>query len=88
MKTRKSTQSLWVLIAVAMAGLTFDAAAEGKPLKVYILAGQSNMEGHAKVEKVIELRRQGVPPKDIAAKLDISVASVHRIAPASIKSKP
>lgn len=27
-----------------------DAAGKGKPLKVFILAGQSNMEGHAKVE--------------------------------------
>ena len=26
------------------------ASAEAKPLKVFILAGQSNMEGHAKVE--------------------------------------
>ena len=44
--------------------------------------------GQAKVEMVLELRRQGVSPKAIAAKPDISVASVHRIAPASIKSKP
>ena len=26
------------------------ASADAKPLKVFILAGQSNMEGHAKVE--------------------------------------
>ena len=26
------------------------AAAEKKPLRVFILAGQSNMEGHAKIE--------------------------------------
>jgi len=33
-----------------MAGLVCNVAAQGKPLKVYILAGQSNMEGAAKVE--------------------------------------
>ncbi|MCP4171855.1 MAG: sialate O-acetylesterase, partial [Fuerstiella sp.] len=27
-----------------------NAAADAKPLKVYILAGQSNMEGHARVD--------------------------------------
>ena len=30
--------------------LSASAAAALKPLKVFILAGQSNMEGHAKVE--------------------------------------
>lgn len=30
--------------------LTLSAQADGKPLKVFILAGQSNMEGHARVE--------------------------------------
>ena len=41
------------LLALAVLLLTIDtgsAATEGKPLRVYILAGQSNMEGHAKVE--------------------------------------
>ena len=39
----------WTMIAVAaglMAGIGGQAAA--KPLKVYILAGQSNMQGHVK----------------------------------------
>jgi alpha-galactosidase len=37
--------------AVLLAGLVgFCSSALAKPLKVYILAGQSNMEGHAKVE--------------------------------------
>ena len=35
----------WILGA-----LFFAASAEAKPLKVFILAGQSNMEGHARVE--------------------------------------
>ena len=30
--------------------LATSAQAQPKPLRVYILAGQSNMEGHAKVE--------------------------------------
>ncbi len=34
--------------------------AEGKPLKVFILAGQSNMEGHAKVETIPYI---GLDPK-------------------------
>jgi len=42
--------TLWALVALAVCGLAFDAAAAGKPLKVYILAGQSNMEGQAKIE--------------------------------------
>jgi hypothetical protein len=41
--------------------------------------------GKAKVEKLMELRRQGMSPREIAAKLEISVASVHRIAPTSAK---
>ena len=40
------------LSLVIFAALAFgqSSGAEGKPLKVYILAGQSNMEGHARVE--------------------------------------
>ena len=37
------------LAAVMTVGSTSLGAAESKPLKVYILAGQSNMEGHARV---------------------------------------
>src|SRR3954464_8354643 len=36
-----------ILAFIALAALH---SAEAKPLKVFILAGQSNMEGHAKVE--------------------------------------
>ena len=39
-----------VLTALAITGCIFHPTVEAKPLKVYILAGQSNMEGHAKVE--------------------------------------
>jgi hypothetical protein len=39
--------------------------------------------GMAKVKRLLELREQGMPPKQIAEKLGISVASVHRLAPAS-----
>jgi integrase len=42
--------------------------------------------GAAKVKKLLDLRAQGVPPREIAERLDISVASVHRLAP-STKSK-
>ncbi len=45
-----------------------------------------NYMGRAKVEMVRELRRQGISPKEIAAKLDISVASVHRLAPTKAKT--
>jgi len=38
------------LIAWTTAMFGFDGMAADKPLKVYILAGQSNMEGQAKVE--------------------------------------
>jgi len=39
-----------ILFAVLTASCCRSAMAAGKPLKVYILAGQSNMEGQAKVE--------------------------------------
>lgn len=43
--------ALFVLAAVAISGFASNVAAEAQLLKVYILAGQSNMQGHAKVEK-------------------------------------
>jgi len=62
----RRTRSFWILAAVAMSMLALPAVAaevpnplsdsDGKPgnatkpVKVYILAGQSNMQGHAKVE--------------------------------------
>ena len=39
-----------ILVAILAATCCSSAMAAGKPLKIYILAGQSNMEGHAKVE--------------------------------------
>ena len=39
-----------ILTTLIVAACTIHTAAEAKPLKVYILAGQSNMEGHAKIE--------------------------------------
>ncbi len=44
----KSKRSLFVL--TSLASLIFAAQIQAKPLQVFILAGQSNMEGHAKVE--------------------------------------
>jgi alpha-galactosidase len=38
------------LAALTIAGFSLQPSVEAKPLKIYILAGQSNMEGHAKVE--------------------------------------
>jgi len=43
-------KSILLLLASAFAFLPLGAAAANKKLKVFILAGQSNMEGHAKVE--------------------------------------
>ena len=42
-------KSLMVVVVACVVGL-LAAEARAKPLKVYILAGQSNMQGHAKVE--------------------------------------
>ena len=39
-----------LLATVVLTGLAGKVAAETKPLKVYILAGQSNMQGQARVE--------------------------------------
>ena len=38
------------LLLLATLALPLGATAQAKPLKVFILAGQSNMEGHAKIE--------------------------------------
>lgn len=46
----KQTARIIGLMAVATFVSTDAVAADRKPLKVFILAGQSNMEGHAKVE--------------------------------------
>lgn len=40
---------IWLTVLIASLGLGLCATASAKPLKVYILAGQSNMEGHAKI---------------------------------------
>ena len=40
--------SIYVIAAVM--ACSAHAQGAGKPLKVYILAGQSNMEGHARIE--------------------------------------
>ena len=45
----KTTTPILTLFALATL-LPLSATAQGKKLKVFILAGQSNMEGHAKVE--------------------------------------
>ena len=38
-----------VLVGVTLLALSAPATATDKPLKVFILAGQSNMQGHASV---------------------------------------
>ena len=43
-------KTVLALAFLVLTGYPSNAATEGKPLRVYILAGQSNMEGHAKVE--------------------------------------
>ena len=49
MKPTRSLSALLLLLLAAPA-LPAPAAAQAKKLKVFILAGQSNMEGHAKVD--------------------------------------
>jgi len=51
MMTSNRIKPVWALVAVVIAGFAFNAGADAaKPLKVYILVGQSNMQGQAKVE--------------------------------------
>jgi hypothetical protein len=51
MMTSNRIKPVWALVAVVIAAFAFNAGADAaKPLRVYILAGQSNMEGQAKVE--------------------------------------
>jgi hypothetical protein len=49
MKNQK-IKTVMALAALVITGFAFNGAAEAKPLKIYILAGQSNMEGHARIE--------------------------------------
>ena len=49
MKNQK-IKTVMALAALVITGFAFNGAAEAKPLKIYILAGQSNMEGQAKIE--------------------------------------
>jgi hypothetical protein len=48
--TSNKIKTVLALAAVILTGLVGNGAAEEKPLKIYILAGQSNMEGQAKIE--------------------------------------
>ncbi|MFP6899906.1 MAG: sialate O-acetylesterase, partial [Opitutales bacterium] len=59
MSESKGLKSALTLVAMAMASLTLPVAARTtpKPLKVFILAGQSNMEGHAQVRTFDYLAR-------------------------------
>ena len=50
MMTSRRSETILAMAVFMMTGFTFNVAAAAKPLKVYILAGQSNMEGQAKVE--------------------------------------
>ena len=50
MMTGNRIKTVLVLAAVAITGFAFNVAAEDRPLKVYILAGQSNMQGLGSVE--------------------------------------
>jgi len=47
MITRNRSQTLLTLGVLAITGFAFNGAAEAKPLKVDIMAGQSNMQGQA-----------------------------------------
>ena len=46
--TNRTTK--FTLAALAITGFAIQPSAQAKPLKVYILAGQSNMEGQARIE--------------------------------------
>ncbi|HEY0075648.1 MAG TPA: sialate O-acetylesterase [Abditibacteriaceae bacterium] len=46
----KTPRVLSIHFFLSLASLTLAAHVQAKPLKVFILAGQSNMEGHAKIE--------------------------------------
>ena len=47
---KKMNRTATILVAILTTICCSSAMAAKKPLKVYILAGQSNMQGHAKVE--------------------------------------
>ena len=49
MNTKSNILKQGILLLAALA-LPLGATVQANPLKVFILAGQSNMEGHAKIE--------------------------------------
>ena len=53
-------KTVLAMAVLVITGFAFNVAAEAKPLKVYILAGQSNMEGHAQISTFDYL---GMDPK-------------------------
>ena len=57
MKIRQPFQGLTFLAALMSLFSVADFARAGGKLKVFILAGQSNMEGHAKVETGVTFTR-------------------------------
>jgi alpha-galactosidase len=61
-------QKIFVLALASLLGASF---LPGKPLKVYILAGQSNMEGHAKVSSFDHI---GMDPKTVPMLKDMRKA--------------
>jgi len=48
--TSNKIKTVLALAAVILTGIVGDVTAQEKPLKIYIMAGQSNMEGQAKIE--------------------------------------
>ena len=50
MMTYHRIKTVLSLAALVITGFAFNVAVAAKPLKVYILSGQSNMEGQARVE--------------------------------------
>jgi hypothetical protein len=51
------------ILASALLAIT---CAEAKPLKVFILAGQSNMEGHARIETYQKYEAELITPEEAA----------------------
>jgi len=67
--TNQKIKTVMALAVLVITGFAFNGAAEANPLKVYILAGQSNMEGQARIETFDAIAQGNARPRRQTARL-------------------
>ena len=64
------------IFVLLIASLLFTAQLQAKPLKVFVLAGQSNMQGHAKISTFEHIGMDPATQPMLADMLEIGRAHV------------